>query len=53
MNNILKSKYFFNREELTKFVNDEKIKQNDIQNILVVEEKHFVLYYWEANTLNE
>ena len=49
----LKSKYFFNREELVKFVNDEKINHNDIQNILVVEEKHFVLFYWDNGTLND
>ena len=49
---ILKSKHFFNREELTKFVNDNKITKENIQAINVIEDKHFVLFYWESNTIN-
>ena len=49
---VLKSKHFFNREELTKFVNDNKITKDNIQAITVIEDKHFVLFYWESNTIN-
>ena len=49
---MLESKYFFNREELTKFVNDNKITKENIQSITVIEDKHFVLFYWESTTIN-
>lgn len=49
---VLKSKHFFNREELTKFVNDNKITKENIQAITVIEDKHFVLFYWESTTIN-
>ena len=49
---VLKSKHFFNREELTKFVNDNKISKENIQSINVIEDKHFVLFYWERTTIN-
>jgi len=49
---VLKSKHFFNREELTKFVNDNKISKENIQSINVIEDKHFVLFYWESTTIN-
>jgi hypothetical protein len=48
----LRSKHFFNREELTKFVNDNKISKENIQSINVIEDKHFVLFYWESTTIN-
>lgn len=48
----LRSQYFFNREELTKFVNDNKISKENIQSINVIEDKHFVLFYWERTTIN-
>ena len=48
----LKSKHFFNREELTKFVNDNNITKENIQSINVIEDKHFVLFYWESTTIN-
>jgi len=44
---ILKSKYFFTREELTRFVNENNIPQTRIQTIIVVEDKHLVLFYWD------
>lgn len=47
---ILKSKYFFTREELTRFVNDNNIPQTRIQTIIMVEDKHLVLFYWELET---
>lgn len=47
---ILKSKYFFTREELTRFVNDNNIPQTRIQTIIVVEDKHLVLFYWDLET---
>ena len=47
---ILKSKYFFTREELTRFVNDNNIQQTRIQTIIVVEDKHLVLFYWDLET---
>lgn len=49
---VLKSKHFFNREELTKFVNDNKITKDNIQAITVIEDKHFVLFYWESTAIN-
>lgn len=50
-NQILKSKYFFTREELIRFVNDNKISQKSIQSIVMVEDKHLVLFYWEKDKL--
>lgn len=47
---ILKSKYFFTREELTRFVNENNIPQTRIQTIIVVEDKHLVLFYWDLET---
>lgn len=47
---ILKSKYFFTREELTRFVNDNNIPQTRIQTIIMVEDKHLVLFYWDLET---
>ena len=49
---ILRSKHFYNCEELTKFVNDNKISKENIQSINVIEDKHFVMFYWENNTIN-
>lgn len=50
-NQTLKSKYFFTRAELIRFVNENKISQKSIQTIVVVEDKHFVLFYWEKDKL--
>lgn len=47
---ILKSKYFFTREELTRFVNENNIPQTRIQTIIMVEDKHLVLFYWDLET---
>jgi hypothetical protein len=51
----LKSKFCFNREEVTKFINDNNITKENIQNIVAVEDKHFIIFYWakKANLLNE
>jgi hypothetical protein len=48
----LRSKHFFNREELTTFVNVNNITKENIQSINVIEDKHFVLFYWESTTIN-
>lgn len=48
----LRSKHFFNREELTTFVNVNNITKDNIQAITVIEDKHFVLFYWESTTIN-
>lgn len=49
---MLKSKHFFNRDELTSFINANNLKKEDIQAILVVEDKHLLLFYWESPTIN-
>lgn len=49
---VLRSQHFFNREDLTKFVKDNNITKENIQSINVIEDKHFVLFYWERTTIN-
>ena len=51
----MKSKHCFTREELVRFVNDNHIKQENIQQIINVENSHYVIFYWaptEGKILN-
>lgn len=52
---VLKSKHCFTREELVRFVNDNNIKKENIQQIINVETSHYVIFYWsleEQQVLN-
>lgn len=51
---ILKTEKFFTKEELVNFVNKNKIEQIQIQQIIMVENNHFVIFYWvnDNKTLN-
>jgi hypothetical protein len=43
----LKSRFCYTKEEVTRFINENHITKENIQVIVPVEEKHFVIFYWE------
>lgn len=49
---MLKSHFCQTREEITRYINEQKIKQEQIQSIIWMDsQKGFVVFYWENEVL--
>ena len=50
---MLKSHFCFYKDEVVRYINENKIKRENIQEIVYLDnQKGFVVFYWENEVLN-